>query len=268
MGVVDVGEVLDRPEALQDPGHAGRKPEPEGERILRRGAPMRHTGPIRGGEHRFHAVLLAAMAAALALTMALLQLLLWSARRVLGEPMRRFDERALEAAAALRSPLWDRIALDVTALANTLTMIVLLAVAALLLWQTRHRASAALLVLAAGGGFLANRVMKHVFDRARPELVEWGVQVASPSFPSGHAMAATVAYGALAYVAGRLEPGRAVAVLTWSLAALLVLAVAGSRVYLGVHYPSDVAGGVVAGAVWLAAVVGGVRVARRAAGRE
>jgi undecaprenyl-diphosphatase len=108
------------------------------------------------------------------------------------------------------------------------------------------------LAVTAGGGALLNLELKHHFARTRPAVAEMLRRAHGFSFPSGHAMGSTVAYGALAYLAVRaLKQWR------WKSAALafavtFVAAVAASRVYLGVHWISDVGAGITAGTVWVA----------------
>lgn len=114
------------------------------------------------------------------------------------------------------------------------------------------------------GGELLDLVLKWTFRRPRPEtaatfLTEW-----SWSFPSGHAMGSLIAYGMVAYVFSvEFAVSRAA---RWAIAAgcaALILAVGVSRLYLGVHYFSDVLGGFAAGGLWLAACISGLEVARR-----
>lgn len=112
------------------------------------------------------------------------------------------------------------------------------------------------------GAFALNESLKLHFHRARP-LVPWALeQERTFSFPSGHALFATVFYGTLAYVA-LLAPttaGRKVSVLLPAI--LLPLAIGLCRIYLGVHFPSDVLAGYIAGGTWLAAVIAADRVWR------
>jgi membrane-associated phospholipid phosphatase len=107
------------------------------------------------------------------------------------------------------------------------------------------------LVVTAGGGGLLDFELKRYFARARPAVAEMLRRANGYSFPSGHAMGSAVAYGALAYLAYRAIrswPARAAAI---SFLYTLVAAVALSRVYLGVHWISDVLAGVTAGTVWV-----------------
>ena len=181
---------------------------------------------------------------------------------VLAGTTQRFDEAVLTWVATHRTDVLDHAALEVTALGNTATLTVLILVVSSFLWLTHHRLSVALLFTALAGGATLNLLLKDIFDRPRPSVIEWGTQVASASFPSGHAMAAMIAYASVAYLGGRLEPTRLMRVLTWLFAAVLILAIGASRIYLGVHYPSDVVAGYIAGLGWLAFVVSGMTALR------
>jgi membrane-associated phospholipid phosphatase len=107
------------------------------------------------------------------------------------------------------------------------------------------------LILTAGGGWLLEFELKRYFARARPAVAEMLRRANGYSFPSGHAMGSAVAYGALAYLAFRVIrswPARAAVI---AFLYTLVAAVALSRVYLGVHWISDVLAGITAGTVWV-----------------
>jgi undecaprenyl-diphosphatase len=102
-----------------------------------------------------------------------------------------------------------------------------------------------------------------MFHRTRPT---WDVPLLTArgwSFPSGHAMGSLVAYGMLAYLLVRDPKGRPPRMAIVAGAVTLVLLIGLSRMYLGVHYFSDVVGGYAAGMVWLAACITGLEVARR-----
>jgi len=169
-----------------------------------------------------------------------------------------WDESVLRAVAAARTPLLTRVALQVTMLGGGVVLVVIVSVGALFLWLTRHRYSAYLLIASSLGAFLLNMLLKDVFERPRPLVVTALAPVATSSFPSGHAMSSMAAYGAIALLLGRLEPRRAARVLVWTIAVLLVVAIGASRVYLGVHYPSDVLGGFAAGLAWIAFAASGL----------
>ena len=113
-----------------------------------------------------------------------------------------------------------------------------------------------------GGGML-DWVLKAIFRRSRPDTA-WQFLVGhSWSFPSGHSMGSLIAYGMLAYLGVLFTRSTKAGVMIVASAALLVLAIGFSRLYLGVHYFTDVVGGFSAGAVWLVACITGVEVARR-----
>lgn len=124
-------------------------------------------------------------------------------------------------------------------------------------------------VAALVGGGLLNQGLKALIRRPRPPGAAALLLNASWSFPSGHAMESLITYGMLAYVLGRVyirqRPARRLVVIG---AAILALSIGLSRLYLGVHYFSDVLAGYVAGLVWLSACISGVEVALRWRARD
>jgi undecaprenyl-diphosphatase len=148
-------------------------------------------------------------------------------------------------------PAWvEELVRDITALGG-LGVIGLITVAAVAwLVMTRAHGMALLLVLAVVGGVLLSTLLKTGFDRPRPDLVPHATRVATASFPSGHAMVATVAYLTLGAMLARAQRRRRDKLFFILLAVLLALLVGLSRIYLGVHWPSDVVAGWAAGAAW------------------
>jgi undecaprenyl-diphosphatase len=198
-------------------------------------------------------VILGALCASLALV-----LLAWA----FGAAALRLDEAVLHAMAGRRSGALDRMALQATALGNVTTLAVLVFWVSVLLWLAGRRLAVVGLVVASVGGRLLTEGLKLLFDRARPEILEWGAPVTSASFPSAHAMSGAIVYGALAYLVAEAPgagPSVARRVTVWSVAVAIVLAIAASRVLLGVHYPSDAAAGILAGAIWTAIVLATLR---------
>jgi undecaprenyl-diphosphatase len=112
--------------------------------------------------------------------------------------------------------------------------------------------------------WLSSDAMKALYGRARPDLVPHGSYVYSASFPSGHSTLSATTYLTLAILISSLEPKRRTKGLVYGLALAFVFTVGLSRIYLGVHWPSDVLGGWCLGAVW--ALLGWV-VLRRIGGR-
>jgi undecaprenyl-diphosphatase len=112
------------------------------------------------------------------------------------------------------------------------------------------RGSMWLVLIAVAGGQVVTTLAKHGFDRPRPDLVPHGMQVYTASFPSGHSMMAAVTYLTMAVLVARVQPTRALKAYVLALAVLVTVAVGISRVYLGVHWPTDVLAGWSAGAAW------------------
>ena len=174
----------------------------------------------------------------------------------------RFDDSVLRWMAVHRVRWIERSLLEITALGTGLVLATMVLVAALFLSLTEHRFSALLLLVSTGGGLVLNSILKASFDRARPEIFEWGTQTMSSSFPSGHAMNSAVVYGTIAYLLAHLEKRRWERLATMLVAFSLVAVICVSRLYLGVHYPSDVLGGVVIGLAWAGFCMAGLGVAR------
>lgn len=128
--------------------------------------------------------------------------------------------------------------------------VVLFVVCVVLAFQRRWRWIIYLVVTAAGGGLL-DLELKRYFARARPAVAEMLRQATGYSFPSGHAMGSAVVFGALAYLAFRAIRSWPARTAVIAFLYTLVAAVAFSRVYLGVHWVSDVLGGITAGTVWV-----------------
>ncbi len=141
----------------------------------------------------------------------------------------------------------------ITALGYYWAVLPLLAAAVLIFYLKGWRLSAVLLLVSTGGGVLLTTVLKAVFGRARPDLVETGYTASFYSFPSGHATVAVGFYGALTVILAY----RAKGVARWAIAAggvSLVLLIGFSRLYLGVHYPTDVLAGFLAAPLWVISV--------------
>jgi undecaprenyl-diphosphatase len=168
-----------------------------------------------------------------------------------------FDTKILR---ALRSPgdpskpigpPWVEESLfDLSALGGpTVLALVVLAAIGFLLLQTRYR-TALFVAITSCGGEVVNTAMKHVFNRPRPTVVPHLREVFSTSFPSGHAMESAIVYLTLGTILMRVADSRLTKAYCLGIAILLTVLVGMSRVYLGVHYPTDVLGGWIIGFAW------------------
>lgn len=148
-------------------------------------------------------------------------------------------------------PRWfEQLWLDLTVLGNPdilalLGLIVLGYLAMLREWRT-----ALVFAIALVGGGLGSTLLKHAFERARPEVITRLVEVASPSFPSGHSLMAAVVYPTLGAMLARLVQHVRLKLYLLGVSIVLMVLIGASRVYLGVHYPSDVLAGWMLGLGW------------------
>lgn len=148
-------------------------------------------------------------------------------------------------------PDWLRtVTLDITALGGPVVLTLVTATIAGYLLVVRKPGAAALVALSIIGGMLLSTFLKNSFDRPRPDLVPHIVVATSGSFPSGHAMLSAVVYLTLAGLLMRVQGTRAAKFYVLVTAILLTTAIGTSRVYLGVHWPTDVVAGWCVGAAW------------------
>ncbi len=148
-------------------------------------------------------------------------------------------------------PQWvEEMMRDITALGGA-TVLVLVTTCVVVAFLLRRRwRDAVFLLVAVIGGRLLGVVAKSGFSRPRPDLVPHGMEVYSHGFPSGHSMMAATTYLTLAVMLSRAEASFRMKIFYLALAVILTVAIGISRVYLGVHWPSDVLGGWAAGAFW------------------
>ena len=150
-------------------------------------------------------------------------------------------------------PLWlEEMMRDVTAFGGTGPLAFITAACILYLLLRRRRRSALFLFAAIAGGQLMSTLLKAGFERPRPDLVPHGMTVYTASFPSGHAMMTAIVYLTLAALLARSESRKRLKAFLLLLAVCVTLLVGVSRVYLGVHWPSDVLGGWMIGSAWAA----------------
>lgn len=152
-------------------------------------------------------------------------------------------------------PAWfEESVRDVTALGGNFVLTFVAAAVIGFLLLTRRRGAALLVFAAVAGGALLGTVLKLGFERVRPDLVPHGSVVYTASFPSNHAMLSAVTYLTLGALLARLEVAPWVKAYFLLLSVLLTALVGLSRIYLGVHWPTDVLAGWAVGAAWAMAV--------------
>jgi undecaprenyl-diphosphatase len=163
------------------------------------------------------------------------------------------DKGILLAIQKLHAPLLDRIMLGITLLGEPVVLLLIcLGLGSGLLYYNR-RTEATTLSIAAVGAIGLNYWLKVLFGRARPALWNHIVDVGLHSFPSGHAMASIAIYGFIGYILAKQFPQWRKRI--FALTTVLIIAIGFSRLYLGVHWPTDVAAGYAVGLLWLIACI-------------
>ena len=169
----------------------------------------------------------------------------------------RFDDWAVRAMRRADDPSrpigphWlPEVGRDLTALGGVAVLSLTTAFVAGYLLIVRKYHAMWLVLAATLGGLLISTLLKHLIDRARPDLVPHLSHVYTSSFPSGHSMLSAVVYLTLGALLTRLASERRVKLYFLAAALLLTFLVGVSRVYMGVHYPTDVLAGWTAGLVW------------------
>ena len=223
---------------------------------------MTAAGPLIGGRH-LPRVLFGAAIVAAGIALVLI------AGIALGRWPIVVDRAIVVGLRSLGRPAWlDHAAGDVTALGGGTVLTIVVVVVAGLLAVQRLWLTAATIVLASASGGIAVDLIKMNVLRARPDLVPHLVPVSGFSFPSGHAASSAVVYLTIAAIAGQVTPDRAVRRYVLIGAILLVGVIGSSRVYLGVHWPSDVLAGWSFGTLWALGWWIAIARARRAIGGE
>jgi membrane-associated phospholipid phosphatase len=185
-----------------------------------------------------------------------LALSLWAFGAIVDEQIlegeTRTDERlAVWLHGRATEPLTD-VFRAVTRLGNFITLFAVTLVAVVIFWRRRERIDAAFVALAALGAQVLSTGMKLGFRRDRPFFPDPLATESTFSFPSGHALVSLAVYGSIALVLARRLSSHTQRALLLGATALLVIAIGFSRLYLGVHFLSDVLAGFAAGTAWLA----------------
>ena len=152
---------------------------------------------------------------------------------------------------ALVGPAWvQEAARDLTSLGSIIVLVIITAAVAGYLFLARKQAAAWLMLFAVCGGIALSDLLKFAFARPRPDFVAPAARVFTTSFPSGHATLSAITYLTIAALLARSQSSSKIGRYFIVLAALLTILIGISRIYLGVHYPTDVVGGWCIGAAW------------------
>jgi membrane-associated phospholipid phosphatase len=181
---------------------------------------------------------------------------------VAGGDVVRFDVAFTQALQAERTSAWDGVFRTISIFGTVPALALVTAVVGGLLILKHDRLLAFGWIAAQAGGGLLNRILKETFDRARPEFADSALAASSWSFPSGHAMGTVILCGVGCYLLARRTRSWTALGVFVTIAPSWCLMMAFSRLYLGVHFASDVVAGAIAGVAWVAVCVSGLEVVR------
>jgi undecaprenyl-diphosphatase len=166
------------------------------------------------------------------------------------------DSAILLTVAKTRTPWLTTVAVDVTALGSTTLVVLFSAFTLVVLLVLRDRLGALQLLAASAGAAILTLVTKNIIERIRPEEAQQLIVVSGFSYPSGHSLSTSALYLTISIIAGRyVERSGARVAIFMAVSAVLVV-VGASRVYLGVHYATDVLSGILLGAAWALLLAG------------
>jgi membrane-associated phospholipid phosphatase len=186
---------------------------------------------------------------------------------VAGRTIAAFDVAFADALRANTSPRWQHVFLVITALGSTWLLLATSAVVAAGLLLRQYYVLAVGWIIGQAGGPILNVMLKNAFARARPEFADAFLVTPSWSFPSGHAMNTFVFCGLGVYVLLRFTRSGTTIAAVVAVACAWCLVMGFTRLYLGVHFLSDVAAGLIAATAWVAVCVSGIEVALRRSNR-
>ncbi|WP_161798209.1 phosphatase PAP2 family protein [Aneurinibacillus tyrosinisolvens] len=168
----------------------------------------------------------------------------------------RFDNIVISFIQGYESPALTKVMKLFTFIGSTSFVAILSVVVLIFLYKVlHHRLELLLFIIVIAGTAILNQALKFSFHRERPTLHRL-IEETGYSFPSGHSMEAFAMYGVLAFLVWRHIPARAGRTIIIVISTLMILAIGISRIYLGVHYPSDIIGGYFVSGFWLALTIG------------
>jgi len=166
-----------------------------------------------------------------------------------------YDSKIISLFSTIRNPILTPIMVFFTYIADWYSIALLGIIGVAAFWKMRKTRVASALLVSVIGGELIVEIIKHLFKRARPDILSHLVAESGYGFPSGHSFVAFSFYGFMAYCLFRRARSGFAKAITLISGALIILAIGASRVYLGVHWPSDVLGSYLLGAAWISAII-------------
>ena len=164
--------------------------------------------------------------------------------------VQNFDEGILRWVETLRTPFFNSMMLDITALGGLALTVVLGLLAVALFLLSRDSAAAIHLIITATGGFYISAWTKPILARPRPSIIPQLIHASGFSYPSGHSITSAAIYLTMAILACRHFKAIKARVALLTLAGIMIALISFSRIYLGVHYPSDTISGALLGLAW------------------
>ena len=172
-----------------------------------------------------------------------------------GQKLIQFDQGLIASIQGFESPTLTLVMKFFTFIGSFSSVFVISLLAALFLYYVlKHRMELILFGSVIIGTPIINQILKHFFHRARPDLHRL-IEVGGYSFPSGHAMNAFAVYGIIAFLLWRHIPSRLGRTFLILISSGFIFMIGTSRIYLGVHYPSDIIGGYFASGFWLSVAI-------------
>lgn len=176
-------------------------------------------------------------------------ILAWLFEEVLEKEAFGFDTAWLYWLHGYTNPSLDAVMLTITQLGDPSVVVIIVTVTLGMLWLQNHRSEAKIFAIACLGAVILNSGMKLFFAKPRPHLFPSLISETSFSFPSGHALGSLVMYGFLAYLLSSHFPKFSQFI--YALAVVTIAAIGLSRIYIGVHWPTDIIAGYGVGYIWL-----------------
>ncbi len=168
----------------------------------------------------------------------------------------QFDQVVSTYIQGFESPFLTTIMIFISFIGSAKAVVVLSIIVLIFLYKIlKHRSEFVLFTAVVAGSSLLNVILKSLFHRERPSIHRL-ITENGFSFPSGHSMEAVAFYGVVTFLLWRHISSRTGRAILFTLSSAMILSIGISRIYLGVHYPSDVFGGYFASTCWLAAAIG------------